>query len=61
MRFKMTSAEYYRKQLNEIDLESKYCPSFVFTYSTGKTKEMNLNKESAQELIEFLKPIAERV
>ncbi len=45
---------YYEKQLNKIDTKQKFNPTFKITSVEGETKWMDLNKESAQALREWL-------
>lgn len=51
-----SSTNYYANQLAPINTKSQYAPTFVINDADGyKTKHMNLNKESAAVLIEWLK------
>lgn len=53
--------DYYKKELSKIELSKFYEPTFKFSWDGNHaTKTMNLNKESARALIEFLTPIANR-
>lgn len=46
---------YYKNQLERIDTTSDYAPIVVISDAKGdKTKHLNINKESAQVLIEWL-------
>ena len=45
---------YYRDQLNRVDTKGDYNPSFQIKSEKGDTKWMGLNKESAQDLREWL-------
>jgi hypothetical protein len=45
---------YYRDQLNRVDTKGDYSPSFQIKSEKGDTKWMGLNKESAQDLREWL-------
>ena len=45
---------YYRDQLNRVDTKGDYAPSFQIKSEKGDTKWLALNKESAQDLREWL-------
>ena len=50
------SYNYYKDQLNRIDTKSEYAPTIKVSGSNGiSTKYMNLNDESANELVLWLK------
>jgi len=48
------SNNYYRDELAQIDTDSEYAPTMRITSATGNTKYININKESAAELIQWL-------
>ena len=45
---------YYRDELAKIETTSEYAPTMRITSATGNTKYININKESAAELIQWL-------
>ena len=45
---------YYTDQLNRVNTKQEYPPTFKINSVEGETKWMNLNQESAQELIDWL-------
>lgn len=46
---------YYQSELSKIDTKSEYAPQIVISDAEGnKTKSLNLNKESKDELIKWL-------
>ena len=54
--FNYKEVSYYQKQLNSIDINGEYPPSIiVYDGQGGSTKQLSLNKESAKDLIQWLK------
>ena len=49
------SYNYYKNQLNRIDTKSEYAPSIKISSNGISTKYMDLNDESANELVLWLK------
>ena len=54
--FNYKEVSYYQKELNRINVNGEYPPSIiVFDGNGDKTKQLSLNKESAKDLIQWLK------
>lgn len=52
----MGNYNYYQSELSVIDTKNEYAPTIKIWDANGnKTKCMNLNKESAEELVVWLK------
>ena len=51
----MEKYNYYKNQLEKIDFtKSHYNPTFQIKHESGQTHNMDLNKESAKELKQWL-------
>lgn len=54
--FNYKEVSYYQRELNRINVNGEYPPSIiVFDGNGDKTKQLSLNKESAKDLIQWLK------
>lgn len=48
------SASYYKTQLNKINLDSEYAPKIKISGDGSETNHIDINKESAQALVDWL-------
>lgn len=49
-----TKTTYYKDQLNKVKIDPIYAPTLKISSVTGQTKWMDLNKESATEIVKWL-------
>lgn len=57
----MKDYNYYKEELERINIDSEYPMSFKIFNDEGNTKQMNLNLESIDELIIFLNDLKNRI
>ena len=50
----MEKFNYYQLELNKVNTKSEYPPTIKINSITGNTKNLTLNKESAEILINWL-------